>query len=136
MNKETPKPDKPRNNGRTRRASPAKPRRSVLPSPGDGGVIADMMHFTSYCVQIEMLLDRLDEHVPATEGEPWTAFERQRWSRTCGFLRAASTSLRRLINATADAATQRYQEPSERSGRRSRQKGPPVGVAERSSVDA
>ncbi len=75
-----------------------------------------VIHLAAYCLQLEMIRDRLDQHVPLDD-ETWTEAQRQHWSRACGFLKAASTSLVRLVDASNERLESEIQA---KQGRRSR----------------
>ena len=69
----------------------------------------------SYCSLIEMMLDRLDRHIPADD-ESWTASQRRQWSRACGFLRASRTSLMRLMGVHHERIDDGFQKRRDRRG--------------------
>ena len=53
-------------------------------------------YLMAYCVQLEMVCDRLGELAPG-EDETCSAERRRRWARAQGFLKAARTSLKQLM---------------------------------------
>jgi hypothetical protein len=52
----------------------------------------------SLCFQVEMIRDRLIGQHPL-DGEPFTAAQRRNWVSACRFLKAAYTSMNRLMRA-------------------------------------
>lgn len=57
-----------------------------------------MAHLMAYCLQLEMIRDRMEQHVPLDD-EPYTASQRNHHANAGRFLKAACTSLTRLMGA-------------------------------------
>jgi hypothetical protein len=84
------------------------------------------VHLMCYCLQLEIIRDRLVQQLPVDE-EPWTEAEYQQWTRACGFLKAACTSLMRLMDAYCEGPTRESRRASrpEQFDRRTPRRGPP-----------
>ncbi|MGI6418223.1 MAG: hypothetical protein ACOX1P_21420 [Thermoguttaceae bacterium] len=80
---------------RTRAESLARYARRPAPRLCDGMSVFDL---ASLCFQVEMIRDRLIGQHPL-DGEPFTAAQRRNWVSACRFLKAAYTSMNRLMRA-------------------------------------
>lgn len=100
---------------RTRVESLARYACRPAPRLRDGMSVFDL---ASYCFQVEMIRDRLIEQHPL-DGEPFTAAQRRNWVFACRFLRAAGTSMTRLMRAYNE---RRERELRKRGPRRNRRR--------------
>ncbi len=89
-------PTKP-SRSRSRKASRSRP----VPRLQDFG---GNFHLFAYCIQLEMMRDRLDQHVPP-DGEHLDPMQLRQLANVRRFLKGAATSLSRLMQAYND----RYQ---------------------------
>jgi len=77
-------------------SKPNRPNQAPCPEP-----FAALLNLHAFCIQLDMIVDRLQRFAPAAD-DPATRAERRKWTRAQGFLKAASRSLTRAMRTESE----------------------------------